>query len=78
MADRKRKRKKVHTFCDDLFHKLTLCPELIRFMTTLDPILPSPIKPKAIEEAEMFLFFKSTDTLFKSSLGESCEQYGTF
>lgn len=71
-------KKIVHTFCDDLFQRFTRCPELIKFITTLDPILPRPMKPKAIDDAEIFLFFKSTETLFKSIFGDSCNKIPKF
>jgi len=34
------------TLSGDRFHTITLCPELRRFLTTPDPMIPSPKNPK--------------------------------
>ena len=50
---------------------LTLWPELMRFFTIPEPIMPRPRKPKESFDASMFLFFNASDMLFMSIVGES-------
>lgn len=59
------------TFLSVLVQMFTLCPELIKFLTIPDPMMPNPKNPKDSVEASMFLFFKFSDTLFMSIFGVS-------
>ena len=45
------------------FQMVTWCPELIRFLTMPDPMMPSPRKPNFKSLGSMFFFFKVSETL---------------
>lgn len=59
------------TFSDDLFHTITLCPLLRRFLTIPDPMMPRPRNPNFNPEGSIFLSFKVWLTLPTSKGGVS-------
>lgn len=63
--------RKQHTLSGDLFQTMTVCPELIKFFTIPDPMMPSPRKPNLSDDGFMFFSFKVFETLERSKVGVS-------
>jgi hypothetical protein len=59
------------TFSGDLFHTMTECPELSRFLTIPEPIIPRPRNPNLRLDGLMFLSLRDSLMLVRSSEGVS-------
>lgn len=57
------------TLSGDLFHTITEWPELRRFLTIPEPIIPRPRNPNLSAEGSMFFCFNVCDTLSTSKGG---------
>lgn len=55
------------------FQTITECPELRRFLTIPEPIMPSPRKPNFNCEGRMFFSLRVLETFSRSSGGVSCK-----